>query len=124
MKILITGGLGYIGSVAAEILSQKHSIVVLDDLRTGNADALDDFDVTVGHSSNLDSLQFKCDEVEHLAASALVGESMQYPSKYFENNVVFTKWVLDWCVERRVKKIVFASSSAVYGHGAVSVSED
>src|SRR5262245_3784272 len=95
MRALVTGGAGYIGSVVAErLLEERHDVVVVDDLSTGHREAVPagatlvvvDLRDRSALRSALAGRSF--DAVIHLAASSLVGESMEDPGKYFENNLV------------------------------------
>ena len=122
MKVFLTGGAGYIGSVTTELLLNKgHKVVVYDNLSEGNRAAVHPDAVFVEgdladkeklHSTIADT---KPDSIMHFAASALVGESMTNPAKYFQNNVSNTVNLLDAGVRNGVKRLVFSSSCAVYG---------
>jgi len=122
MKILVTGGAGYIGSICTEnILDAGHQVAVYDNLSEGHRSAVDprakfilanpeeDGDVRTAVGS------WRPDAIMHFAASALVGESMSNPRKYFHNNVVNGMKLLDAAVEFGVKKFVFSSTCATYG---------
>ena len=127
MNILVTGGAGYIGSVVAErLLEFGHGAVIYDNLSDGHRDAvpsgatlvigeLDDVRLLTDclHSNRIEA-------VIHMAASALVGESMVNPSKYFRNNVVAGINLLDSMLACGVNRIVFSSSCAVYGEPETS----
>ena len=132
MNILVTGGAGYIGSVVAErLLEFGHSAVIYDNLSDGHRDA-----VPPGASlviAELDDVQSLTDCIQthriegviHMAASALVGESMMNPSKYFRNNVLAGINLLDTMLASGVNRIVFSSSCAVYGEPETSpITED
>ena len=119
MRLLVTGGAGYIGSVvAAQLLERQHQVVVLDDLSTGHADAVpagaefvrgtlrDDAEKVLGSG---------IDAVLHFAAKSLVGESVANPALYWENNLGGTLALLDAMRRTAVSKIVFSSTAAVYG---------
>jgi UDP-glucose 4-epimerase len=122
MKILVVGGAGYIGSVCAELLlNEKHEVAILDNLSEGHRAAIDpratfcqgdlqDRQATVSLLSELQP-----DAVMHFAANALVGESMQNPSKYFRNNVAHGINLLDAMVESDVRRFVFSSTCAIFG---------
>ena len=132
MNILVTGGAGYIGSVVVErLLEFGHTPVIYDNLSEGYRDAvppgaplvvagLDD------SAALTDSLKsHSIEAVIHMAASALVGESMVNPSKYFRNNVVAGINLLDAMLACGVSRIVFSSSCAVYGDPETSpITED
>ena len=122
MKILVTGGAGYIGSVVVdELLKDGHDVVVLDNLSKGHRDAVNERARFVeGDLSNRELIVETMDghgteAVIHMAASSLVGESVQFPEKYRENNVVNGRVLLDAMHSTGVKKIVFSSTAAVYG---------
>jgi UDP-glucose 4-epimerase len=119
VRVLVTGGAGYIGSVvAAQLLTEGHEVVVVDDLSTGHADA-----VPPGaefHELPITALDgrlgdWKIDAAIHFAAKSLVGESMQEPALYWRNNVVGTVALLDSLRAYGVDRIVFSSSAATYG---------
>jgi len=122
MRVLVTGGAGYIGSQTAKALAQAgHETVVLDDLSTGHRAAVKWGPFIEGDLGNKELLEkiFKHHRIEavlHFAASLLVGESMVNPQKYFWNNVVNTLVLLDTMKAREVKHIVFSSSAATYGN--------
>lgn len=119
-RILVTGGAGYIGATAVDILMrQGFEISVLDDCSTGHADAVP-YGVKFVKGSLLDreaireSLQ-GCSAVIHFAGKSLVGESVIKPELYWQVNVVGSRNLLDVMRETAVKKIVFSSSAATYG---------
>jgi UDP-glucose 4-epimerase len=122
MRVLVTGGAGYIGSVvAAQLLAAGHEVVVVDDLSTGHADA-----VPAGakfHHASIAELDpvlgaQPVDAVLHFAAKSLVGESTQDPARYWRNNVVGTIALLDSLRTFGIDRIVFSSSAATYGEAA------
>ena len=122
MKILVVGGAGYIGSVCAELLlNQGHSVSIFDNLSEGHRAALDSrAEFVEGDLQDRQSIEKaltkqKPDAVMHFAANALVGESMQNPSKYFRNNIANGLNLLDAMVGGGVKKIVFSSTCAIFG---------
>ncbi|MGO9481034.1 MAG: UDP-glucose 4-epimerase GalE [Candidatus Kryptoniota bacterium] len=122
MKILVTGGAGYIGSVCAEeILNDGHQVAIYDDLSEGHRSAADSRAKFIfGKPEETDDIlgavkSFQPDAIMHFAANALVGESMTNPKKYFHNNVVNGIKLLDAAVECNVKKFVFSSTCATYG---------
>jgi UDP-glucose 4-epimerase len=119
MRVLVTGGAGYIGSVvAAQLLAEGNEVVVVDDLSTGHADAVPPG--AVFHEMPITALDpvlgdWDIEAVIHLAAKSLVGESGQNPALYWRNNVVGTVALLDSMRAHGVEKIVFSSSAATYG---------
>ncbi|MDA8292409.1 MAG: UDP-glucose 4-epimerase GalE [Actinomycetota bacterium] len=119
MRILVSGGAGYIGSVVAtRLLEIGHEVTVIDDLSTGHRDAVPDgARLVLGRVHDAGSLlgDERFDGAVHLAASSLVGESIENPEKYWENNVVGTRRLLDALEARGVPRIVFSSTAAVYG---------
>jgi len=120
MKILVTGGAGYIGSHIVMLLCDKgHDIVVLDNLSLGTKEAVDKRAVFIeGSILNEEDLSKSLTGVEvviHLAAYKSAGESMQNPQKYSENNVIGSMNLLRSMIEKNVKNIIFSSSAAVYG---------
>jgi UDP-glucose 4-epimerase len=129
VKLLVTGGAGYIGSiVAACLLEAGHDVVVLDDLSTGHRDAVpDDADfVEAGlfdSSSVLVGMGF--DAVLHFAAKSLVAESVAHPEQYWSNNVVCSLRLLQAMRDADVSRLVFSSTAATYGMPTVSpITED
>src|SRR5215218_7388898 len=121
MKLLVTGGAGYIGSVVAnQLLERGHDVVVLDDLSRGHRAAipagarfvevgLADPDATRG------ALAEGFDGVLHFAALALVAESVEFPERYHRGNFVGTLNLLDAMREHSIKRLVFSSTCATYG---------
>jgi len=129
MRLLVTGGAGYIGSVTAAVaVSEGHEVTVLDDLSTGHADAVPGAAAfTEGtvrdHAQAL--LTAGADAVLHFAANSLVGESVANPSKYWANNLGGTLALLEAMRVTGVGTIVFSSTAAVYGEPEhVPVTED
>jgi UDP-glucose 4-epimerase len=119
LKLLVTGGAGYIGSVvAAKLADAGHQVTVLDDLSTGHADAVP-ADVAFLHGTLREdakaALGDGTDAVLHFAAKSLVGESVQYPQMYWSANLGGTLALLDAMREAGTRKIVFSSTAAVYG---------
>jgi UDP-arabinose 4-epimerase len=122
MRILVTGGAGYIGSHTAKLLAASgHTPVVFDDMSQGHDWAVKWGPVEQGSLSDSDRLrdvfaQHAIDAVIHFAASALVGESMSNPTKYFRNNTVGTLNLLDAMRIASVERFVFSSTCATYGN--------
>jgi UDP-glucose 4-epimerase len=117
MRLLVTGGAGYIGSVvAAQLIEAGHEVTVLDDLSTGHEDAVPEgarfvrADIAEAGQA-LDGV----DAVLHFAAKSLVGESVQQPERYWANNLGGTLALLDAMREHDVHRIVFSSTAATYG---------
>jgi len=122
MKILVTGGAGYIGSICVEqLLNLGHEVTVFDNLTEGHRKAVDpratliigDLQVRGDIESALDKT--RPEAVMHFAANALVGESMQNPSKYFRNNVYGGINLLDAMMAVDCKRFVFSSTCATFG---------
>ena len=121
MKILVTGGAGYIGSVvASQLVEAGHETAVLDDFSKGHADAVPEGAHLV-RGNLLDSgfvretLADGFDGVLHFAALSLVGESVEEPERYYRNNVCGTLNLLDAMRESGAGRLVFSSTAAVYG---------
>ncbi|MCI0452488.1 MAG: UDP-glucose 4-epimerase GalE [Candidatus Latescibacteria bacterium] len=121
MKLLVTGGAGYIGSVVAEsLVARGHEVCVLDNLSTGHRDAVPSaarfVDGDVRDASALAmALATGTDAVLHFAASSVVAESVARPLDYFDNNVGGTVSLLRAMEKTGVKRMVFSSTAAVYG---------
>ena len=122
MRILVTGGAGYIGSVVTEqLVEQGHAVLVFDNLSKGYRDAVVDGAEFVqadlrDYTEVVRALRtFNADAVVHLAADSLVGESMTNPAKYYANNVVAGLTLLNAMKAAEVDRVVFSSTAAVYG---------
>ncbi|WP_181784272.1 UDP-glucose 4-epimerase GalE [Pseudonocardia pini] len=119
MKLLVTGGAGYVGSVnAAHLVEAGHEVVVLDDLSTGHADAVPEGARFVeGELSEAAGplLAEGFDGVLHFAAKSLVGESVAKPELYWDGNVVATFRLLEAIREHGTPRLVFSSTAATYG---------
>ena len=132
MRVLVLGGAGYIGSHAVyQLIDQQKEVVVVDNLQTGHREAIHpDATFYEGDIRDIDFLRdvFKkesIDAVIHFAANSLVGESMDIPLTYFDNNVYGTQVLLQVMNEYQVKKIVFSSTAATYGEPeSVPITED
>jgi len=133
MKLVVTGGAGYVGSACAAILLEAgHEVIVVDDLSTGNRyavpeaatfvegkiqDVIDDVLATDGGAP--------VDGVLHFAAKSLVGESMEDPAKYWHGNLDVSLALLDSMRRHDVKSLVFSSTAATYGEpDVVPIAED
>lgn len=122
MRVLVTGGAGYIGSVVTEeLVKDGHDVVVYDNLSKGHREAV----VESAHLVDADLLDAdklrqtlrdnRIDAVIHMAASSLVGESVEAPAKYYHNNVFAGLVLLDAMRECGISRIVFSSTAATYG---------
>jgi UDP-glucose 4-epimerase len=130
--ILVTGGAGYIGSVIVDqLLDRGHKVIVLDDLSTGHRQAVARgaafVQGNVGNRELVGALleRERIDAIVHLAAFALVAESVAQPQKYVTNNVTAARVLLEAAVRANVRRFVFSSSCAVYGHPPrIPITED
>jgi UDP-glucose 4-epimerase len=125
MKLCVTGGAGYVGSVVAELLIERgHEVVVLDNLTTGHRDAvargakLVEGDVR-DEGALARALDGGIDAVLHFAALSVVADSMRRPLDYFDNNVTGTTRLVRAMEARGIKRLVFSSTAAVYGTPSV-----
>ena len=121
-KILITGGLGFIGSYIADELIDDNKVIIIDNKSTGKVENLQNINhenLTIIEKDlndvNLDELLADIDYVFHLAAMASVPLSIDNPSKCTKDNLDATIKLVDACKNNNVKKIIFSSSSSVYG---------
>lgn len=125
MRILVTGGAGYVGShVVQALLEAGHEPIVFDNLSSGHPEAVLDAELVVGDIADRDKLsevlrQYTFDGCIHLAASSLVAESVRDPSRYFWNNVVAGLTLFDSLVRADVPWVVLSSTAAVYGEPEV-----
>ncbi len=121
MRVLVTGGAGYVGSHAARLLARHgHDVWVYDNLSQGHRGAAPVDRLIVGHLSDRERLEAALstnaiDAVMHFAAFTLVGESVTDPAKYYQNNVFGSFSLIESMRAVGVKKIVFSSTAAVYG---------
>lgn len=126
MSILVLGGAGYIGSHAVDqLITKGYDVVVVDNLLTGHRQAIHQaarfYEGDVRDKSFLENV-FQKEEIEgviHFAASSLVGESVEKPLKYFNNNVYGMQILLEVMQENNVNNIVFSSTAATYGEPKV-----
>ena len=121
MKILVTGGAGYIGShVVLALCDNGGDVVVLDDLSSGTQNTIDDrAKFILGSTLNkkdTDSALDGVDVVIHLAAFKAAGESMLYPAKYSQNNIVGTINLINSMIDQDVNNFIFSSTASVYGY--------
>lgn len=122
MAILVTGGAGYIGSIVVEDLRGKgENPIVLDNLVYGHRAAVDEnipfYEGDIGDKKLVEKIvrEHKIEAVMHFSAFAYVGESVENPSKYYENNFVQTLQLLDVLIKNDIKKFIFSSTCATYG---------
>ena len=122
MRVVVTGGAGYIGSHTCKYLASRgHTCIAYDNLSRGDAAAVRWGELEVGElldEAKLDEVfrRFQPEAVVHLAALAYVGESMSHPDRYYRTNVSGTQYLLDAMLRHRVRRIVFSSSCATYGN--------
>lgn len=131
MKVLVTGGAGYIGShVVRQLGEAGHGVVVLDDLSTGSAEAVLHGELVRGNLGDRELLErvfagHRPAAVLHFAASIVVPDSVARPLDYYRNNLANTLGLLEACARHGVDRFVFSSSAAVYGEPAQgTVDED
>ena len=120
MKVLVTGGAGYIGSVTAALLLEAgHEVIVVDNLSQGHRDAVPEgaafIKADITELENVLSKDDHIDAVFHFAALMAVGESMINPALYWQNNVVGSLALLDALRNLGIDKLVFSSTAATYG---------
>lgn len=131
LKVLITGGAGYIGATAVRLLLKHgHEVTALDNLSQGHHEAVPEkARLVIADLADRETLaalfqESKFDAVMHFAASALVGESMQRPEKYFRNNVVSSLNLLECCANYKVSRFVFSSTAATFGDPKTSLIDE
>ncbi len=122
MAILVTGGAGYIGSCTVKDLHERgENPVVIDNLVYGHRQAIDDsipfFEGNIGDKNLIKQIlsEYQIEAAMHFSAFAYVGESVENPRKYYENNFVQTLKLLDSLLENDIKKFIFSSTCATYG---------
>ena len=121
MRVLVTGGAGYIGShVVLELCENEFEVIVLDDLSSGNKDAVDSRAKFIkGSTLNNSDIELglkNVDAVIHLAAFKAAGESMLEPAKYSHNNLIGSINLLNGIIKHKINKFVFSSTAAIYGY--------
>lgn len=119
MRVLVTGGSGYVGSSAVrELAAAGHEILIYDNLSTGHPKLARGFELVRGDIADTEKLAAclrRVDAVMHFAASAYVGESVVHPRKYFHNNVESALALMDAVLASSVRLFVFSSTCATYG---------
>jgi UDP-glucose 4-epimerase len=129
MKILVTGGAGYIGSVTADhLIRAGHEVTVLDNLSKGHREAVPmEAEFIEGDIQDIallrDVLPRGFEAVMHFAAYIEAGESMQDPTKYFENNVVGSFRLFSEVIRANISQVIFSSTAAVYASKDEPLSE-
>jgi len=129
-NILITGGAGYIGSHISEVLvKSKKKVFIIDNLSSGYKKLINKkakfYKLDILNIKKVREIIFKnkIDSIIHLAANLNIGEGEKYPKKYYKNNVLGTKNLLNACKHSQVKNLIFSSTAAVYKDGQFKVSE-
>jgi UDP-glucose 4-epimerase len=122
MRVLVTGGAGYIGSVITDqLIAHGHAVVVYDNLSKGHLEAVApdasfvEADLLADDALKAALVEHEIEAVIHMAASSLVGESMTDPGRYYTNNVVASTRLLNALVQTKIQMLVFSSTAAVYG---------
>jgi UDP-glucose-4-epimerase GalE len=131
MRILVTGGAGYIGSHAVRhFREQGHDVLVFDNLSLGHVESLGKTPLVIGDLGDRDALERlfamnPCDAVVHFAGVASIAESIANPLKYFRQNVAHTINLLEAMVRHEVRRLVVSSSCTIYGNAShVPIDED
>lgn len=123
MKILVTGGAGYIGSFMVEkLLLENHEVIVVDSLERGHKESVDQkATLLVGNLQDKDFItqifsKEQFDAVIHFAGYIAMGESMENPGLYFENNTLVSLNILKGMVQNKINKLIFSSTAGIYGN--------
>src|SRR5580698_90391 len=129
MRVLVTGGCGYVGSHAArELNASGHEVVLYDNLSTGHrrfGKGYEFIEADIADPIQMNEALDRVDAVMHFAASAYVGESVANPRKYFRNNVESAIKLLDAVLASPVRKFIFSSTNSIYGIPAeLPITED
>lgn len=129
MNILVTGGLGFIGShTVVELVNSNHKVIIVDNLINSKIDALDKLTIILGYTPQYYQIDVtdeialeqvftdnSIDGVVHFAGLKAVGESVSKPLEYYSNNIVSTLVLSKLCLKYNVEKFIFSSSATVYG---------
>ncbi len=133
MKVLLTGGAGYIGShVVLSLLDKGHKVVVIDDLSTGNKRLIPKnvqfYEYNINNTNKIEKIitSNNFDLLMHFAGFIEVEESVSNPTKYYENNTDNAIKLFETCYKNNLNKIIFSSTAATYGNpvNSFSISED
>ncbi len=138
MEILVTGGLGYIGShTVVELLRENYEVIIADNLSNSSIDVLYNIEKITGKTPKFFEIDvkdkkktgqlfddYKFDAVIHFAGHKSVGESVENPLMYYENNLMTTINLSQLCLDYGVEKFIFSSSATVYGENKVPLNEE
>lgn len=131
MKVLITGGAGYIGAAAVRLLAKHgHEVTALDNLSQGHRAAVStEARLVIADLADRETLgtlfrESRFDAVMHFAASAVVGDSMKFPERYFRNNVTNSLNLLECCAANKVSRFVLSSTAAIFGDPQTALIEE
>ena len=130
MKVLVTGGAGYIGSTVSNfLLDLGHKVTIIDNLSTGSKKNIPKkakfFEIDISDTNKIEKifLTDKYDVVFHFAAFINNEESIKYPKKYYENNFKKGKIFIENCIKNKIDKFIYSSTAAVYGNKNKRVNE-